>query len=542
MQSHDGADPTRSTATLVPLPRATRTESPESGMGDIPAGERTPRPGAVDGQAGDVSGIAAIGNMMLSDPDESGASVGPSGTSLGVGGEALDDSPTTPMPMPRKQDGGQWTVKEAGHGHAHARSASQSLQEIMDRPDPHQTTPGGPGGGLNGSASSAGSARQADELPSPSKDKALPVVPPLLEATEAHPHTQTYPHTHSHSRQSSTGSLLDPTGFGGPSISQRRQLRNNDGSMSAIPELGVLTSASPTAAVRPFPSGPSSLGLPSSSAGGAYAHAPGQPMTARSVSAAVVSPGVAPLGDGPRLRAQSQPGGTLPPVFRTSLDAGPVPPVPPLHLVVPSNHLAPPSAQSANFSLSSPRSCLPSQQVLSASTGSLLSPLPEAQPTALVRRPFHLLRTLLQSMDPASPGAYLTGTVHISSAVWKPAQWAKTGASAVPNSQRALGPPKIQAQDVKVRVIEGLVGQYEAVRLAGAPLLLGEREGARGSKGTGAGAGAGRVQHTAEQMCVALEEGEAEMEAGWKMLSKAGVVVGGWKGKKSSVSCRASGV
>ena len=190
-----------------------------------------------------------------------------------------------------------------------------------------------------------------------------------------------------------------------------------------------------------------------------------------------------------------------------------------------SNSLAPPVSISSQSALSTPRSFLNP----ASTSGSLISPLPENQPAGMIHRPFHLLRLLHRSMDPSSSGSYLTGRLHISPAVWRPAIWPKASAGS-----KALGPPKIVAQDVKVRIIEALELHLDMVRHAGSTLLDGEREY---PAGTEVPADMARAAHrVAEELCAALDGLDEEMDQSYKMLTKGGVVVGPWKGKRSSVS------
>ena len=135
-------------------------------------------------------------------------------------------------------------------------------------------------------------------------------------------------------------------------------------------------------------------------------------------------------------------------------------------------------------------------------------------------------------MDPESSGSYLTGALHISPAVWKPSNWAK--ASTNPNL-KPLAPPKIVAQDVKVRCIEALLLHFDIIRQAGAGLLDGTREGRYGVSQNRSGATI-NVRTVAEEFCGALDGLDEEMDLGYKALIKGGVSVGSWKGKKSGVS------
>ncbi|OCF40244.1 hypothetical protein I317_05938 [Kwoniella heveanensis CBS 569] len=179
--------------------------------------------------------------------------------------------------------------------------------------------------------------------------------------------------------------------------------------------------------------------------------------------------------------------------------------------------------------------------VLSIGAGSLISPLPEFQPMEIIHRPFHLLRIIHASMDPESSGSYLTGAIHISSAVWNPTNWSKSSSFGGQNHSgqgvngKIIAPPKILAQDTKVRCIEALILHFEAVRITGQALLSGPRDKIR----TGAGASEGGK--IAEEFCVALDELDEEMDSTHKALVKQGVGVGGWKGKKTGGSTKSWG-
>ncbi|WVQ93287.1 hypothetical protein IAU59_000354 [Kwoniella sp. CBS 9459] len=185
---------------------------------------------------------------------------------------------------------------------------------------------------------------------------------------------------------------------------------------------------------------------------------------------------------------------------------------------------------------------------LSTGAGSLISPLPEAQPMEGIHRPFHLLRILHASMDPDSSGSYLTGAIHISSAVWNPSNWSKfPSSSGHPSSQgqgqsgsgggggKLVAPPKIMAQETKVRCIEAWILHFDAVRITGQALLSGPRDKIRTGNGANEG---GKI---AEEFCVALDELDEEMDSSYKSLVKQGVGVGGWKGKKTGGSTKSWG-
>ena len=201
-----------------------------------------------------------------------------------------------------------------------------------------------------------------------------------------------------------------------------------------------------------------------------------------------------------------------------------------------SNTLAPPMSMQASGS-STPHSGLlgppsatksfsGSAYSAQSTSGSLISPLPEVQPGAVSHRPLHILRTLRQSMT--GSGAYLTGTLHVSSAMWQSNGFAQT----------KLPGPKIQAQDTKVRCMEALLLHLEIVRATGMPLLSGERIGFYGRAKTDAQKIAGRSGSAAppgavEEFAKALEGFEDEMDGCCKALQKQGVSMGAWKGRKT---------
>ena len=194
-----------------------------------------------------------------------------------------------------------------------------------------------------------------------------------------------------------------------------------------------------------------------------------------------------------------------------------------------ANSLAPPITSSPLSSTSRHGSIAPFS--IASPSGSLMSPLPESQPYEIIHRPFHLLRLLRQSMDPNGSGSYLTGRLHISPAIWKPAIWPKTASGLKP-----LGPPKIAAQEGKVRIMENLIINIAIVSRTGKELLNGPREYRPGEEGL-VDPNLGRAMNgIAEEFCSALDALEEEMDSSHKLLTKSGVDVGTWKGKKSSVS------
>ncbi|WWC64129.1 uncharacterized protein I303_106737 [Kwoniella dejecticola CBS 10117] len=176
--------------------------------------------------------------------------------------------------------------------------------------------------------------------------------------------------------------------------------------------------------------------------------------------------------------------------------------------------------------------------------GSLMSPVPETQPSEVLHRPFHLLRILHNSMDPEAGGSYLTGSIHISSAIWYQPNSNSNSNSNSRSGKMLIPPPKIIAQEIKIRVLEGLILTFESIRITGQGLLNNQsiRDHRRGSSSTSTsithtqthGASGGHGNHTklAEDFCVSLDELDEEMDNTHKVLSKNGVGVGAWKGKK----------
>lgn len=177
--------------------------------------------------------------------------------------------------------------------------------------------------------------------------------------------------------------------------------------------------------------------------------------------------------------------------------------------------------------------------------GSLISPLPEPQPSEVLHRPFHILRIIHGSMDDSSPGTYLTGSIHISSAIWRPPSWTIAAGPGNTNkgssAKSALAPPKIVAQDIKFRFIQQLLLHLAIIKsTASAVLLDGVREYRRGEistasvtngNGTGGSEGINRIVRVAQEFETALDALEEEMEGCYKLLVKGGVGVSAWKGK-----------
>ncbi|TXT08738.1 hypothetical protein VHUM_02866 [Vanrija humicola] len=159
-----------------------------------------------------------------------------------------------------------------------------------------------------------------------------------------------------------------------------------------------------------------------------------------------------------------------------------------------------------------------------------LSPRPEAQPVDVVHRPFHLFRILYASMDPSGSGAYLTNSLHVDPAVWKPANW-----RAASTSSRG-GHPKVVGQEAKARAIEALLPYLDSVKTCGAALLEGKRENryepsaaSRLSKQA-----ADIAVRAGDELSVALEGLDDELDVAYKTLHSKGVPVGPWKGKSKS--------
>jgi hypothetical protein len=373
-----------------------------------------------------------------------------------------------------------------------------------------------------GSPHSRGSGTSIDE-------KSLPPLPnsaPILDA-RGQPIV-----SNRHSRQTSGGSrsvlgqLISSSTLGG-TISQRRLSRNMPTtSITSLSEIDGLPTSKRSSGSEGFPSSTSTSGFSSKS----------------SITATMGS--TAGFSFGKRTRSRSQPGDR--PDFADAQAEGGVPPLPTLRNKasfasqrggrvgdgltgpMPGGALAPP------FTLNelTPRSMYPAGD---ASAGSLISPVPEPQPAEVPLRPFHVLRLLYSSMDPSGPGEYLTSSVHIAPAVWRPANWTKANGKAPA--------PKIFAQDVKVRCIEQLLLHLPPIRQAGSLFLDGPREASYGrstSTSTSAGdAGPGgsgitksEVAGMADRLMSELEAVDEEMEAVYKALVKAGVNVGGWKGRK----------
>jgi hypothetical protein len=130
-------------------------------------------------------------------------------------------------------------------------------------------------------------------------------------------------------------------------------------------------------------------------------------------------------------------------------------------------------------------------------------------------------------MDADGPGAYLTGAIHIPSAVWNPSAYTKEGTR--------LPGPRIVAQEVKIRIIDQLLLHLEIIRHTGALLLEGPREVNFAVAGVAAPrVGAKRCMDIGDEFVKVLEAFEEEMDGVYKSLIKGGVVLDVWKGKKGS--------
>lgn len=188
-------------------------------------------------------------------------------------------------------------------------------------------------------------------------------------------------------------------------------------------------------------------------------------------------------------------------------------------------NLAPPLPTSSQSSFRSGTSTLPRSQ-----SGSLISPVPEAQPSEIILRSFHILRMICLSMDPESSGAYLTSHIHISPAVWQPGSFIKPG-------QKASLMPRIVAAELKTRVLETMCFHLDIIRTAGARLLVGSRDYV-----TGMGHIDGVDRHgmvaVGDDLCAILDAMDEDMVNTYKALGKVGVPIQPWKekSKKPSVS------
>lgn len=362
--------------------------------------------------------------------------------------------------------------------------------------------------------------------PRRSEDKGLPPLPnsaPLQSSTATASATAT-PTAVTSPRQSSLGALMHPRADGllvSPSthsgkIAQRRASRQAAAqtSISSMTETGSPRDSTvfPTATAN----GPS--------------HGTASPPS-------LLTPTF-------RTRAKSQPG-TRPDLFHNASESRqPLPPLPAIPhktsaqwVKHPSdshagNGLAPPHSLGGTGSASSPHS------IARSTSSSLISPVPEPQPSELVHRPFHLLRLLQTSMDPHGSGAYLTGAIHISPHVWQASLHHRPG----PNGKKEAA-LRLVAQDTKVRCMEALIINLEIVRATGIPLLDGPRELKYGAPLTHVPhpRGGEAVVKMAEEFSHALDGLEDEMDQTYKSMIKAGVAVNGWKGKKSGSVSRQLG-
>lgn len=187
---------------------------------------------------------------------------------------------------------------------------------------------------------------------------------------------------------------------------------------------------------------------------------------------------------------------------------GSVPPVPPLQAVFRST-LAPP---------------------IRLQGSAHLTPRPEPQPTEVLHRPFHLMRILYASMDSSGPGAYLSSSLHIDPAVWKPSNWRAAGSSS------KSGQPKLVGQEAKARALEVLVSNMEAIKAAAGLLLEGPREDRHGVDSSTRLSKAQVDQATAvgNELSTLLDALDDDLDATHKTLANKGVSVGAWKGKSKS--------
>lgn len=354
------------------------------------------------------------------------------------------------------------------------------------------------------------------------------------------------PYAASSPRQSSMSSLMHPRADGllvSPStnsgrIAQRRISRQmGQTSISSMAEIGSASGSGPG-------SNTGSIIFPSQGQG----PVPGQGQGYAPVGSHL-SPGsfnTTPTGTG-RTRAKSQPG-TRPDLFHNASESrNPPPPLPaippktsaqfirraPSHSNVNANGLAPPHAVSASMSMamsgSGSASISSPHSVTRSISSSLISPVPEPQPSETSHRPFHLIRILQASMDPHGSGAYLTGSIHVSPVVWQASLHTRPG--------QKKDPLRLVAQDVKVRCMEALIINLEIVRATGIPLLDGPRELKYGAPLSHIPhpRGGESVVKMAEEFSHALDALEDEMDQTYKLMMKAGVQVNGWKGKKSNL-------
>jgi len=184
-----------------------------------------------------------------------------------------------------------------------------------------------------------------------------------------------------------------------------------------------------------------------------------------------------------------------------------------------SANLIPPLPSSANSSIRSHNT------LTRTSSGGLISPVPEPQPSEIIHRSFHLLRLICISMDATSSGAYLTAHIHISPAVWQPTQWARS-------SSKSLGPPRIAAQDVKYRVLETMSFHLDNIARAAGTMLEGEKM-QRSSNTRPTGVNRNVAVAMAEDLVKNLDAMDEDMDTSWRTLNKAGVTVQPWKEKSN---------
>ncbi|WWC73193.1 uncharacterized protein I206_107159 [Kwoniella pini CBS 10737] len=214
-----------------------------------------------------------------------------------------------------------------------------------------------------------------------------------------------------------------------------------------------------------------------------------------------------------------------------------------------SQSLAPPAHISNSYRSGigiSPRSLPPLPDTAITSTsfgggggGSLMSPVPENQPSESLHRPFHLLRILYNSMNPEIGGSYLTGSIHISSSIWNNQNLKSFSSS---GNKNLIPPLKIIAQEIKIKVLEGLILNFENIRITGQILLSNNQSSIKNPKRTTSSINnTSTINGGAEDFCLSLDEFDEEMDNIHKILSKNGIGVGSWKGKKQGGTTKSWG-
>ncbi|WWC91307.1 uncharacterized protein L201_006250 [Kwoniella dendrophila CBS 6074] len=176
----------------------------------------------------------------------------------------------------------------------------------------------------------------------------------------------------------------------------------------------------------------------------------------------------------------------------------------------------------------------------SSVNGSLISPLPEIQPIEVLHRPFHLLRILGSSMDPEGNGSYLTGSIHISPAIWN---FSSSSSSTISSSSKnkdkdnGLISLKIIAQEIKIRCLESLILHFESIRITSQGLLNSQRNKKRSTPLSANE----NINKLGEDFILNLDELEEEFDNTHKLLSKNGINLINWKGKKHSGTTKSWG-